>query len=222
MCWVLGARQCSGPGAVQARLSSVFWPWRACVVAPWSYTTLTLVASSILITAPRCYSLPPQLHCLHPRPGPAGQQPHMIVQHRLQSSEFVVAVLRSVVVKCCCDGRQPRHQDEGRDAGQGGHGQDLPGGEVPQWQVPGRGPGQVHHRGSLWRQVPLISLGIRAIRSGQSPCFRKLVIDGQSVLLGVWDTAGSERFESITRMYYRWVMHYFTIMHNAYYNSESH
>ena len=66
-------------------------------------------------------------------------------------------LLRSVVAKCCCDGRQPRHQDEGRDAGQGGHGQDLPGGEVPQWQVPGRGPGQVHHRGSLWRQVPLIS-----------------------------------------------------------------
>ena len=30
-----------------------------------------------------------------------------------------------------------------------------------------------------------------------------MVIDGQSVLLGVWDTAGSERFESITRMYYR-------------------
>ena len=27
----------------------------------------------------------------------------MIVQHRLQSSEFVVAVLRSVVVKCCCE-----------------------------------------------------------------------------------------------------------------------
>ena len=53
------------------------------------------------------------------------------------------------------------------------------------------------------RYLPLfISLGIRAI-SRQSPCFRKLVIDGQSVLLGVWDTAGSERFESITRMYYR-------------------
>ena len=48
----------------------------------------------------------------------------------------------------------------------------------------------------------LLLASVSAI-SRQSPCFRKLVIDGQSVLLGVWDTAGSERFESITRMYYR-------------------
>ena len=128
LCWVLGARQCSGPGAVQARLSSVFWPWHACAVAAWSYTTLTLVQLyPILITAPCALSLRSHSSST-PRPGPAGQ----IVQDRLQSSDFVVAVLlRSVVVKCCCDGRQPRHQDEGRDAGQGGHGQDLPGGEVP-------------------------------------------------------------------------------------------
>jgi len=32
---------------------------------------------------------------------------------------------------------------------------------------------------------------------------RKLIIDGHEVKLGVWDTAGSERYDTITRMYYR-------------------
>ena len=147
MCWVLGARQCSGPGAVQARLSSVFWPWHACAVAPWSYTTLTLVQ----LYPDHCTlcSLPPQSQFLHPPPRPSWPD-------CARQAAVLGFCCGRVVVKCCCDGRQPRHQDEGRDAGQGGHGQDLPGGEVPQWQVPGRGPGQVHHRGSLWRQVPTL------------------------------------------------------------------
>ena len=107
-------------------------------------------------------SLPPQSQFLHPPPRPswpdcARQAPVLgFCCGRVVVKCCCEVLLRSVVAKCC-DGRQPRHQDEGRDAGQGGHGQDLPGGEVPQWQVPGRGPGQVHHRGSLWRQVPLIS-----------------------------------------------------------------
>ena len=67
-----------------------------------------------------------------------------------------------------------------------------------------QGEGQVKSTiaGAYGGRYLLLASGIRAI-SRQSPCFRKLVIDGQSVLLGVWDTAGSERFESITRMYYR-------------------
>ena len=33
--------------------------------------------------------------------------------------------------------------------------------------------------------------------------FRKLSVDGREVVVGVWDTAGSERYESMVRMYYR-------------------
>ena len=31
----------------------------------------------------------------------------------------------------------------------------------------------------------------------------KLELNGRSYLLGVWDTAGSERYESLSQMYYR-------------------
>ena len=35
-------------------------------------------------------------------------------------------------------------------------------------------------------------------------CFaRKLNVNGKDVVIGVWDTAGEEKFESMTRMYYR-------------------
>ena len=33
--------------------------------------------------------------------------------------------------------------------------------------------------------------------------FRKMSVGGKEVVLGVWDTAGSERYESMARMYYR-------------------
>lgn len=33
--------------------------------------------------------------------------------------------------------------------------------------------------------------------------FRKMNVGGKEVVLGVWDTAGSERYESMARMYYR-------------------
>ena len=45
----------------------------------------------------------------------------------------------------------------------------------------------------------------------QLKVFRKLVVNGKEVDLGVWDTAGSERFDSMTRMYYRKIIH-FTIL----------
>lgn len=32
---------------------------------------------------------------------------------------------------------------------------------------------------------------------------KKLSVDGREVVVGVWDTAGSERYESMVRMYYR-------------------
>ena len=32
---------------------------------------------------------------------------------------------------------------------------------------------------------------------------RKMTVGRQEVVLGVWDTAGSERYESMTKMYYR-------------------
>jgi len=32
---------------------------------------------------------------------------------------------------------------------------------------------------------------------------RAVSVDGREVVIGVWDTAGSERYESMTRMYYR-------------------
>ena len=35
-------------------------------------------------------------------------------------------------------------------------------------------------------------------------CFvRKLNVSSKDVVIGVWDTAGEEKFESMTRMYYR-------------------
>ena len=33
--------------------------------------------------------------------------------------------------------------------------------------------------------------------------FRKMSVGGKEVVLGVWDTAGSERYESMARLYYR-------------------
>ena len=96
LCWVLGARQCSGPGAVQARLSSVFWPWHACAVAPWSYTTLTLVQLyPILITAP-CCSLPPQSQFLHPPPRPSWPD-------CARQAPVLGFCCGRVVVKSCCE-----------------------------------------------------------------------------------------------------------------------
>ena len=43
---------------------------------------------------------------------------------------------------------------------------------------------------------------------------RKLIIDGHEVKLGVWDTAGSERYDTITRMYYRYevILSYYAIV----------
>jgi len=32
---------------------------------------------------------------------------------------------------------------------------------------------------------------------------RELIVDGVKVVLGIWDTAGSERYESMSRLYYR-------------------
>lgn len=32
---------------------------------------------------------------------------------------------------------------------------------------------------------------------------KKETVDGKSIVLGIWDTAGHERYESMTRMYYR-------------------
>ena len=35
-------------------------------------------------------------------------------------------------------------------------------------------------------------------------CFvRKLRVNSKDVVIGVWDTAGEEKFESLTRTYYR-------------------
>ena len=36
--------------------------------------------------------------------------------------------------------------------------------------------------------------------------FRKMTVGRKEVVLGVWDTAGSERYESMARMYYRSVL----------------
>ena len=33
--------------------------------------------------------------------------------------------------------------------------------------------------------------------------FRKMTVGRKEIVLGVWDTAGSERYESMARMYYR-------------------
>jgi len=32
---------------------------------------------------------------------------------------------------------------------------------------------------------------------------RKIEVDGKSITMGIWDTAGSERYESMSRIYYR-------------------
>ncbi|XP_065883000.1 ras-related protein Rab-24-like [Dysidea avara] len=32
---------------------------------------------------------------------------------------------------------------------------------------------------------------------------KKVVVDGETVTMGIWDTAGSERYESMSRIYYR-------------------
>ena len=42
--------------------------------------------------------------------------------------------------------------------------------------------------------------------------FRKMTVGGKEVLLGVWDTAGSERYESMARLYYRSVRSNCTIL----------
>ena len=42
--------------------------------------------------------------------------------------------------------------------------------------------------------------------------FRKMTVGRKEVLLGVWDTAGSERYESMARMYYRRVPSNCTIL----------
>jgi GTPase SAR1 family protein len=35
------------------------------------------------------------------------------------------------------------------------------------------------------------------------PFLQTLDVEGRQVAIGVWDTAGSERYESMSRMYYR-------------------
>ena len=42
--------------------------------------------------------------------------------------------------------------------------------------------------------------------------FRKMSVGRKEVVLGVWDTAGSERYESMARLYYRSVSSNCTIL----------
>lgn len=52
----------------------------------------------------------------------------------------------------------------------------------------------LHDKWAGERHVPTIGASFGA---------RDLVADGRAVTLGCWDTAGSERYESMTKMYYR-------------------
>ena len=96
-----------------------------------------------------------------------------------------------------------KHQDS--DPGQGSHREDCSGRKICERWVPRPRQPSGHHSGLLW---------IKVLQLEQLLCFwqtkylvlscRKLIIDGHEVKLGVWDTAGSERYDTITRMYYRY------------------
>ena len=89
------------------------------------------------------------------------------------------------------------------DFGEGGHWEDCFGRKIPERWVPWPHCTPGHNCGILRIKV----LRLEQLCFWQTNFFvlscRTLDIDGREVKLGVWDTAGSERYDTITRMYYR-------------------
>ena len=89
------------------------------------------------------------------------------------------------------------------DFGEGGHREDCFGRKIPERWVPWPHCTPGHNCGILRIKV----LRLEQLCFWQTNFFvlscRTLDIDGREVKLGVWDTAGSERYDTITRMYYR-------------------
>lgn len=48
-----------------------------------------------------------------------------------------------------------------------------------------------------------VSFVTRRQTIGASYGEKHMTVDGKTLVIGLWDTAGSERYESMTRMYYR-------------------
>ena len=125
--------------------------------------------------------------------------------------QIIVQEARCIIGICLCDlcvlylsNNANWNEYQNCDFGEGGHREDCFGRKIPERWVPWPHYTSGHNCGILRIKV----LQLEQLCFWQTNFFiiscRTLDIDGREVKLGVWDTAGSERYDTITRMYYRY------------------
>ena len=148
--------------------------------------------------------------------------PMIVAEHCARGLCWIIGIcclLCDLEVNCCVlypsNNANWGDKYQNSDPGQGSHWENCSGRKISERWVPWPRQPSGHNRGLLW---------IKVLQLEQLLCFwqtkylvlscRKLIIDGHEVKLGVWDTAGSERYDSITRMYYRYevILSYYAIV----------
>ena len=122
------------------------------------------------------------------------------------SQEFVCWILLTYSEMYVVVYRLRKHQYNGKSRREGCYAgerilwKNVSSGKILKWAIRWRKQIPEHHWSSLWSEVRQRECWTEASRCCLS---RKMTVGRQDVVLGVWDTAGSERYESMTKMYYR-------------------
>ena len=130
----------------------------------------------------------------------------VMVRGGVLSQEFVCWILLTYSEMYVVVYRLRKHQYNGKSRREGCYAgerilwKNVSSGKILKWAICWRKQIPEHHWSSLWSEVRQRECWTAA---WQCCMWRKMTVGRQEVVLGVWDTAGSERYESMTKMYYR-------------------